>query len=91
MNLNQLTSTQIYIILNFLGVLIAYAMMGGSLWYAPVDFSTKGYWAMGILMLSISLVNVVKYRFDDMARQDRVRQLEDAKNEKILRDYVAEA
>ena len=86
---NQITSTQLYVFLNLAGVLIAYAMMGGSLWYAPVDFSTKGYWAMGILMLSISLINVVKYRFDDMNRQDKINRIEEAKNDKLLQDYVA--
>lgn len=91
MNNQSLTSTQLYVFLNLAGVLIAYAMMCGSLWYAPVDFSTKGYWAMGILMLSISLINVVKYRFDDMNRQDKIRQLEDAKNDKLLKDYVSES
>lgn len=90
MNFQNMTSTQLYILLNLAGVLIAYVMMAGSLWYAPVDFSTKGYWAMGILMLSASLINVVKYRFDDVSRQDRIRQLEDARNEKLLKDYVAE-
>ncbi|MEM7440718.1 MAG: YiaA/YiaB family inner membrane protein [Pseudomonadota bacterium] len=86
----MITNNQLIIWLNIAGVLIAYAMMGGSLWYAPVDFSTKGYWGMAILMLSVSLINAVKYRFEDHANQDRIRQLEDAKNEKILRDYVEE-
>lgn len=91
MNNQIMSSAQIYILLNLAAVLIAYAMMCGSLWYAPVDFSTKGYWAMGIMMLSISLINVVKYRFDDMSRQDKIRQLEDAKNDKLLKDYVTES
>ena len=86
-----LTSNQIYTLLNLAGVAIAYAMMCGSLWYAPVDFSTKGYWGMGILLLSFCLVNTVKYRFEDLTRTDRIRQLEDAKNERLLRDYVTEA
>ena len=86
---NQMTSAQLYVFLNLAGVLIAYAMMAGSLWYAPVDFSTKGYWGMGILMLSISLINVVKYRFDDMNRQDKINRIEEAKNDKLLKDYVA--
>jgi hypothetical protein len=86
---NQISSTQLYVYLNLAAVMIAYAMMGGSLWYAPVDFSTKGYWGMGILMLSISLINVVKYRFDDMNRQDKINRIEEAKNDKLLSDYVA--
>ena len=53
-----------------------------------VDLSTKGYWGMGIVLLMGSLVNLVKYRTDDRNARDVVRQLEQAKNEKILKDYV---
>lgn len=83
-------SNRIYTFFNGLGVFLAYAMLGGSLYYAPVDFSTKGYWAMGIILLTISLVNVVKYRLDDRASGDRINKLEAAKAEKILEDYVVD-
>ena len=46
---------------------------------------------MGILMLSISLINVVKYRFDDMNRQDKINHIEEARNDKLLSDYVGGA
>ncbi len=82
-------TTFVYTILNLVGVGAAYLMMAGSIYYAPVDFSTKGYWAMGILLLTISLINVVKYRFDDRSANDRVRKIEDAKNEKMLSEYVS--
>lgn len=75
---------------NAAGVFIAYAMLGLSIWLAPINLATKGYWAIGILFLSLSLVNFVKYRFDDRLREDRLQRLEDAKNEKLLEDYVAE-
>ncbi|MDC9823927.1 hypothetical protein PRN20_09285 [Devosia sp. ZB163] len=39
-------------------------------------------------LLMASLVNLVKYRMDDRMKRDAVRQLEQAKNEKILKDYV---
>ncbi|MEE9455275.1 MAG: YiaA/YiaB family inner membrane protein [Paracoccaceae bacterium] len=81
-------SNGLYTLFNGVGAFISYAMLGGSLWYAPVDFSTKGYWAMGIILLTISLVNVVKYRLDDRASGDRINKLEAAKTEKILEDYV---
>ena len=83
-------SNSVYTILNVAGVLIAYAMLGGSLYYAPVDFSTKGYWAMGILLLTISLINTVKYRLDDRNSEDRINKLEAAKAENILAEYVVE-
>ena len=56
---------------------------------APVDIATKGYWGMGIVLLMASLVNFVKYRMDQRIQQDVVRQIEAAKNEKILKEYVS--
>lgn len=51
--------------LNLAGVFVAYGLLGLSLWLSTeVPLATKGYWAMGILLLTLSLINVVKYRFD---------------------------
>ncbi len=83
-------SNNVYTFMNIGGALIAYAMLGGSLYYAPVDFSTKGYWAMGILLLTISLINTVKYRLDERNSEDRIAKLEAAKAENILAEYVVE-
>ena len=74
---------------NLAGVFIAYGMLALSLYMSPdVPLATKGYWGIGILMLSLSLVNFVKYRFDERINEDRIQQIERAKNEKILEDYV---
>ncbi|MBL8595619.1 MULTISPECIES: YiaA/YiaB family inner membrane protein [unclassified Devosia] len=81
-------NNQIYIMFNAAGVAAALFLLSLSLWLAPVDLSTKGYWGMGIVLLMGSLVNLVKYRTDDRNARDVVRQLEQAKNEKILKDYV---
>ena len=81
-------NNQIYIMFNAAGVAAALFLLSLSLWLAPVDISTKGYWGMGIVLLMGSLVNLVKYRTDDRNARDVVRQLEQAKNEKILKDYV---
>ena len=76
---------------NAAGVLVAYVMLAISLYLSTdVPLSTKGYWAIGVLMLTISLVNFVKYRFEDRQNSDRIRQLEDARNEKLLEDYVSD-
>jgi len=83
-------SNNIYLIFNGIGVFFAYAMLAGSIYYAPVDFSTKGYWAMGIGLLTLALVNVVKYRLDDRMSEDRINKLEAAKAERILEEYVVE-
>ena len=45
---------------------------------------------MGIVLLTLSLINLVKYRFDSRMSEDRIRQIEDAKNEKLLEEFIAE-
>ncbi len=81
-------STAVYTGFNALGVIVAYGMLALSLWLAPVDLSTKGYWGMGVLLLTLSLVNFVKYRMEERSQADRIAMIEAAKNEKILADYV---
>ena len=44
--------------------------------------------SIGILLLTLSLVNFVKYRFDNQQRVDRINRIEEARNEKLLEDYV---
>jgi hypothetical protein len=75
---------------NSVGVAVAYFMLSLSIWLAPVDLSTKGYWGLGILLLTLSLVNFVKYRFDAKIAEDRIARLEDAKNEKLMAEYIGE-
>jgi hypothetical protein len=81
-------NNNIYIVFNAAGVAVSLFLLCLSLWLAPVDLSTKGYWGMGIVLLMGSLVNLVKYRMDARMQQDVVRQIEAAKNEKILKEYV---
>ena len=76
---------------NGIAVVIAYGMLALSLYLSPdVPLATKGYWGIGILMLTLALVNFVKYRFDDRLSEDRIQRLEDAKNEKLLSDFVSD-
>ena len=76
---------------NLLGVAVAYGMLGISLWLSTdVPLSTKGFWAMSVMMLTLALVNFVKYSFDDKMSEDRIQRIEEAKNEKLLSDYVGE-
>jgi hypothetical protein len=78
--------------INFLGVALAYTLLGLSLWLSvDVPLATKGYWAMGIFLLTISLINVVKYRFDMRLDEDRLKRIEDAKNEKMLEEAIKDA
>ena len=82
-------NNQIYVVFNAAGVVAALFLLSLSLWLAPVDIATKGYWGMGIVLLMASLVNFVKHRMDQRIQQDVVRQIEAAKNEKILKEYVS--
>ena len=77
--------------INGIGVATAYGMLGLSLWLSPdVPLSTKGFWGMSVMMLTLALINFVKYRFDAKMSEDRIARIEDAKNEKLLSDYVGE-
>ena len=78
----------VYITFNALGIATAYGMLALSVWLAPIDLSTKGYWGMGVLWLSGSLVNLVKYRNDDRMAREAITKLENARNEKLIKDYV---
>ena len=75
--------------LNGCGVAAAYGLLAVSLWLSTdVPLATKGYWGMGIMLLTLSLINLVKYRFDWRSNEDRIRKIEEAKNEKILEEFV---
>lgn len=78
--------------LNFIGVGLAYALLALSLWLSTdVPLATKGYWAMGIFLLTLSLINVVKYRFDMRLDEDRLKRIEDVRNEKMLEEAIKDA
>lgn len=77
------------LMLNGAGVALAYGLLGISLWLSTdVPLATKGYWAMGILLLTLSLINVVKYKFDQRLSDDRISRIEEARNEKLLEEAI---
>jgi len=79
------------ILINSMGVVIAYGLLGLSLWLSTeVPLSTKGFWGMGILLLTLSLINVVKYRFDVKSSEDRIHRIEEARNDKLLEDSLSD-
>lgn len=89
--LNLNSDNNLILFLNGLGVAVAYTLLAVSLYLSvDVPLSTKGYWGMGIVLLTLSLINVVKYRFDARATSDRISQLEEAKNEKLLEEFVSD-
>ncbi|AXT26673.1 hypothetical protein D1823_08810 [Ruegeria sp. AD91A] len=79
------------LMLNGAGVAVAYALLTISLYLSTdVPLATKGYWGMGIVLLTLSLINVVKYRFDARSAEDRINRIEEARNEKLLEDVLNE-
>ncbi len=84
-----MNSNQTYITFNGIAVAVAYTMLGMSLWLAPVNLATKGYWGMGILLLTASLVNLVKFRMDDIVSEELSSKIEKARNEKLISEYVS--
>lgn len=88
---NTKSDNALIMFFNGAAVLVAYGMLGLSLYLSTeVPLSTKGFWSIGILLLTLALVNFVKYRFDDRLSEDRIQRLEDARNEKLLSDYVSD-
>jgi hypothetical protein len=62
-------------------------MLGGSLFFMPINFATKGYLAMGVLFLTGSLVTLVKTLRDERESRREHEKLERARNEKLLSEY----
>lgn len=88
---NMRNDNALIMFFNGAAVLVAYGMLALSLYMSTeVPLSTKGYWGIGILLLTLALVNFVKYRFDDRLSEDRIQRLEEAKNERLLSDYVTD-
>ena len=87
--MNDRSDNNLISLLNIAGVCVAYLMLGISLWLSTEGpLATKGYWGMGILLLTLSLINVVKYRFDNRSSEDRIRKIEEARNEKLLEEAL---
>ncbi|MDG1456739.1 MAG: hypothetical protein P8Q92_02370 [Pseudoprimorskyibacter sp.] len=85
------SDTQFIIAVNMCGVVVSYGLLALSLYLSTeVPLATKGFWGVTVLLLTISLGNFVKYRFDNRLADDRLSKLEEAKNERILGDYIKE-
>ena len=84
------TDNSLIMFFNGVGVAAAYGLLALSLCLSTdVPLATKGYWGIGILLLTLSLVNFVKYRFDAQASEDRINRIEEARNEKLLEEFVS--
>ena len=90
MNHNK-SDNSLIMFINGVGVFVAYGMLGLSLWLSTeVPLATKGFWGMSVMMLTLALVNFVKYRFEERMSEDRINRIEEARNEKLLSEYVGE-
>ena len=88
---NRMTETLPIMIFNAAGVVAAYVLLTISLYKSvEVPLATKGYWGMGVVLLTLSLVNLVKYWGDTRASADRLNRIEEAMNEKLLEDYMSD-
>lgn len=86
---NDRNDNGLIMFINSAGVVLAYGLLAVSLWLSTdVPLSTKGYWGMGIVLLTLSLINVVKYRFDNRSSEDRIRRIEEARDEKLLEEAL---
>lgn len=75
--------------INGAGVAAAYGLLGLSLWLSTdVPLSTKGFWGMSVLLLTVSLINLVKYRFDHRLSEDRLHRIEEVRNERLLEEAL---
>lgn len=87
--MNTRNDNTLILFLNGAGVAVAYGLLGISLWLSTdVPLATKGYWGMGIVLLTLSLINVVKYRFDGRSAEDRLNRIEEVRNEKMLEEAL---
>ncbi|MFT7107128.1 MAG: hypothetical protein ACJAVT_001650 [Yoonia sp.] len=79
-------------LINAIGVAVAYGMLALSLWLSTdVPLATKGFWGMSVMMLTLALVNFVKYRFEERMSEDRITRIEETRDEKLLSEYVSES
>ena len=87
---NSNSDNALIMLVNLAGALVSLGMLALSLHLSPdVPLATKGYWAIAVLMLCVSLINFVKYRFDERIAADRIQRIEQARNEKLLEEFVS--
>ncbi len=66
---------------------VALAAVGVGIFFLPADYWAKGYMAMGTLFLTGSSFMLSKTMRDEHEAQKLINQIQDAKNEKILKEY----
>ena len=87
----MLEHSKTWINFNYACVIAAYGLMAGSLVLMPVNIATKGFWAMGIVFLSGSLVTLVKTLTDVRLQNMTSEKIARAQQDKLLSEYAAKA
>lgn len=65
----------------------AFLMLIGGIWMLPADLWIKGYLSMGVIFLTGSTVSLTKTMRDNHESDRLTNKLEEAKTDKILREF----
>lgn len=79
--------SQAWISYSYLSTALAIVLMFGGIWFAPLDLSFKAYFAMGTFFMISSVINLTKAMRDKHEGEKFTNKLEEAKTEKILREF----
>ena len=74
---------------SYLTFISACLLVGGGIFFIPIDFWIRAYLLIGMVMLVQSAVNVTKTLRDNHESARLINRLEDAKTEQLLRDTAA--
>lgn len=84
----MLEHSKTWINFNYLCVFSAYGLMASSLVLMPVNIATKGFWAMGVVFLSGSLVTLVKTLTDVRLQGMTSEKVARARQDQLLTEYA---
>ena len=79
--------SQAWISYSYASTILAITLMLGGIWFSPLDMSFKAYFAMGTFFMISSVINLTKTMRDKHEGERFSNKLEEAKTEKILREF----
>ncbi|MDZ7823616.1 MAG: YiaA/YiaB family inner membrane protein [Ahrensia sp.] len=68
--------------------IIAAGMMAGGIYFLEASFAAKGFYAMSALMLVHTSISITKTMRDNEEANRFINKIEEAKTEKLLKDYT---
>ena len=81
--------SQAWVYFSYLSFIAACLLVGGAIFFIPIDIWIRAYLLIGMVMLVQSAVNVTKTLRDNHESARLINRLEDAKTEQLLRDTAA--